>query len=333
MSGEREPRAEGRGTGVRRGAALAACLLLPVLLTPAPGSAPPRAARAAPGTSPDGAPAAGEAAGPRRAVRAGMVAAAVRDSGGWRFPVGERAEYDVTFGPMKVGTGVLAVEAIEPVEGRPTYRVVLRMSGGPFFYKVDDRKESWIAPDPIRTLRFRERLREGDYRRNRLYRLDQEEGHYTRLDYDERSGEYRPVEEEREVPMPSAALDEVAYLYLVRTLPLEVGRTYRFERYFEEEGNPVVLHVLRRETVRVNAGRFETVVVRPVIQTSGLFAEGGRAEVFLSDDARRLVVQLKTRMKAGQVNMYLRHYRPGDVEAGFIAPRSEAEAAAGRESR
>ena len=113
------------------------------------------------------------------------------------------------------------------------------------------------------------------------------------------------------MPIPVGALDEISYLYLIRTLPLEVGCTYTFNGYFEAEGNPVVLEVLRRERVRVRAGTFKTIVVRPTIQADGLFAEDGEAEVYISDDERRLIVQLKTKMGIGEVNMYLRQFEVG----------------------
>jgi len=90
-----------------------------------------------------------------------------------------------------------------------------------------------------------------------------------------------------------------------------VGRTYRFDRYFEADGNPVLLEVLRRERVHVAAGRFDTIVVRPTIRSGGMFGEGGRAEVYMTDDDRRVIVLLKTQMKVGELNMYLKEYTPG----------------------
>lgn len=229
----------------------------------------------------------------------------------WPFRVGEMAEYDITFGPVRVGRGHLRVEAVDTVRSMPAYRLSFEIEGGPFFYEIDDRTVSWLGTGPYRSVRFEQILREGGYRRHRRYDLDHEEGVFDRFDWDEEAEAYRLHARERDVPIPPQALDEIAYLYLVRTLPLEVGRTYRFERYFEEDGNPVVVQVLRRERVRVRAGTFETVVVRPIIQTDGMFGEGGEAEVFISDDDRRTIVQLKTKMNVGTLNMYLREYEPG----------------------
>jgi len=104
------------------------------------------------------------------------------------------------------------------------------------------------------------------------------------------------------VPNP---LDEGSFLYFVRTLPLEVGKTYEFQRYFKAQGNPVRIRVLRRETVTVPAGTFKAVVLQPTFQTKGIFSQNGRAEVWISDDERRLMVQMKSKLSFGSLNLYL----------------------------
>jgi hypothetical protein len=95
---------------------------------------------------------------------------------------------------------------------------------------------------------------------------------------------------------------------------LEVGEEYPYENYFKEDGNPVRVKVLRRERKTVPAGTFETIVVQPIIRTSGLFAEGGRAEVYLTDDEHRHVVYLSTRIPklgVGHITMHLTQLTPG----------------------
>lgn len=239
----------------------------------------------------------------------------VGEAAAWSFPVGETSIYDVRVAlgrvraPRPVGEASLAVEGRESVDGTVAYRLALEMRGGiPLVYRMDDRKVSWVATGPLRTLRYEEHLRQGDYRRDRKCRMRPEEGRYSCYREDE-GGRWRPIEDEQDVPMPEAALDEVSFLYLVRGLPLEVGRTYRFDRLYERDGNPVVLEVLRRETVRVPAGRFETIVVRPIIETGGMFGDEGRAEVYLTDDDRRLIVKIASTMEVGRIDMLLKEYR------------------------
>lgn len=37
-------------------------------------------------------------------------------------------------------------------------------------------------------------------------------------------------------------------MYFARTLALEPGTTHSFDRFYEEEANPITLHVLRKDT-------------------------------------------------------------------------------------
>lgn len=241
----------------------------------------------------------------------------------WKFPVGERMDYSVTWEGIRLGAGSLSVEAIDTVQDRPAYRVALEMAGGPPFYRVEDRIVSWIQPVPFASLQFAQNQKEGSYRRNRKIVLDVESLTYTR--YDLKEGEYVPHRKEADIPIPPGALDEISYLYMVRLLPLEVGQRYEFDRYFKKDGNPATVEVLRREEIRVPAGRFKTIVLRPEIATDGMFGEGGEAEVYLTDDEHRIPVRLKTSLMVGSGNLYLTGYDPG--EGGALIEDGEPDAA------
>jgi hypothetical protein len=64
--------------------------------------------------------------------------------------------------------------------------------------------------------------------------------------------------------------------------------------------------VLRRERVTVPAGTFDAVVIQPIIKTKGAFSDGGRAEVWMSDDGHRMIVQMKSQLSFGSINLYLK---------------------------
>ena len=243
----------------------------------------------------------------------------------WSYPVGERMEYSVTWEGIRLGIGSLSVEAIDSIQNQAVYRVALEMEGGPPFYRVEDRIVSWIQPVPYRSLQFAQNQKEGNYRRNRKIVLDAEAHTYTRFDL--KDGEYVQNSSEIDVPIPPDALDEVSYLYMVRLLPLEVGQRYEFDRYFKEDGNPATVEVLRREEVRVPAGRFKTIVLRPEVATDGMFGEGGEAEVYLTDDEYRIPVRLKTSLVVGSGNMFLTGYDPG--EGGELIAPGKTTARAG----
>jgi Protein of unknown function (DUF3108) len=70
--------------------------------------------------------------------------------------------------------------------------------------------------------------------------------------------------------------------------------------------NPVLLEVVQRERIRVPAGTFETVVIRPTIESSGIFSQNGRAEIWVTDDERHLLVQMTAKLSFGTLQLSLR---------------------------
>ncbi|HEY7898249.1 MAG TPA: DUF3108 domain-containing protein [Gemmatimonadaceae bacterium] len=217
------------------------------------------------------------------------------------FSVGERSDYDVKFGAIKVGSASTIVKDIEDVRGISTWHTVFQLKGGTFFYRVNDVFESWIDRTNFSSLRFYQTQEEGSSNRQKRYEIYPDRGMYTEMDK-------KPPRDHPGVKNP---LDDGSFLFFVRTLPLEVGRTYESERYFRPEVNPIRVRVLRKETIEVPAGKFDCIVLQPVIKTKGIFSENGDAEVWLSDDSRHILVQLKSKLSFGSINLYLRSYKPG----------------------
>lgn len=210
----------------------------------------------------------------------------------------ERLEYQVKYGFLGVGSAALEVLGLDAVRGTPAVHVTFTVKGGIRVYRVNDRYESWFDPMTFSTLRAVQNIDEGSYDRERNFEFFPERKAFKEND--------KP-----EAPTVADPLDEASFLFFLRSIPLEVGQTYEFTRYFRAEKNPVRVVVVRKESVKVPAGQFNTIVVRPVIKTSGIFGEGGRAEVWFTDDSTRTLVQLKSQLKFGSLNLYLRNRRPG----------------------
>jgi hypothetical protein len=209
--------------------------------------------------------------------------------------VGERLEYDVKFGKVRVGRGSMEVLGTTDVRGREAWHTVFAIRGGIPFFRVDDRLESWIDTRSFASLRFAQQTNEGRYHRERRIEL-----------FPDRETMLESGDGAHEEPTVRDPLDEGALLYYLRTLPLEVGDRYSLDRYFRPDRNPVRLEVMRRERIQVPAGTFETIVIRPTIRSSGIFAENGRAEIWVTDDERHLLVQMTAKLSFGTLHLLLR---------------------------
>ena len=215
------------------------------------------------------------------------------------FSVGEQLVYKVVFGKIPAGTARMSVVGVEDVRGHPTYHLVFTIDGGiPLLFRVHDRYESWIDTLTLASRRHVEEIRQGRYKRNTRYEIFPEEKQYREND-------------DTLTASVEAPLDEWAFIYFIRTIRVAVGQTREFQRYFKPDRNPVVIRALRRDTVEVPSGRYPTVVVRPTIRAKGIFAEDGQAELWFSDDARRMLVQMKTKFAGFSLSLLLTDVRAG----------------------
>ena len=218
------------------------------------------------------------------------------------FAVGEELVYRASFGGLPAGSARMRVDGIEIIRGRPAYHVLFSIDGGVPFFRVHDRYESWIDVQTLASLRHRQDISEGRYKRNTTYEI-----------YPERAS-YRKDDEPLEASVVNP-LDDGSFIYAVRAARVQVGETRRDDRYFRPDRNPVVLTGLRHDTITVNAGSFATVVVRPSIKANGLFSENGDAQIWFSDDASRYPVQLKTKFSKFSLTLALQTATAGDPSA------------------
>ena len=218
------------------------------------------------------------------------------------FGLAESLSYVVQYGPFR-GSAVMSVRSLDTLRGRETWHTELRVDGSALGFHIHDRYESWFDTQTLFSLRHIQEIdqRSGDKRR--VFEIFPDSALYT-----ENGGASRPSVQD--------PLDDGAFLYWVRTVPLTVGETYSWDRYFRPDRNPVRLQVIRRDTIRVPAGVFPTIVVQPFIKSKGIFSEGGQALLWLTDDDRRWVVQMRSRipkMPIGSITLQLRTVRPALV--------------------
>jgi hypothetical protein len=210
---------------------------------------------------------------------------------------GERLEYEVRFSAIRVGQASMEIMGVQNIRGQDAWHAQFKLSGRAVFYRVNDVFNSWIDVGSLASLRFHSDIEEGRRKREKQYEIFPSRRVYQELGQPEQ-------------PSVALPLDDASFLYFIRTVPLEVGKTYEFNRYFRPDRNPVKITVLRKEKVRVPAGEYDAIVVRPSIKTSGIFSEGGEAEVWLTDDPARYLLQIKSKLPFGSINLYLRSIRP-----------------------
>jgi hypothetical protein len=220
------------------------------------------------------------------------------------FAVGERLSYDTRAG----GIGGRAEMWIDgPVEVRGTPAMVLRFSFvtkiGPF--GVSDQTTSWWDARRSATLRFEKRERHLLDRHTEEVEIDGGTGHWRATDGREGDG-------------PSAApLDELSFIYFIRTLDLTGDSTMRLQRHFDAERNPTIVRVVGRDTITTPVGVFGTREIEMRVRDARHYRGEGIIRLSISDDACRRPVRIESRIPgAGNVVMTLAAASPGILACG-----------------
>ena len=199
------------------------------------------------------------------------------------FAVGERLRYAVRLSAVNLrGHGAMWVDGPELVRGTETWvlHFGFRARLGPV--KVSDTTESWLDPRRMASLRFVRRERHPVSSHDEDVALFPEEKRWS--DADGRSG----------AAITTAPLDELSFIYLLRTIPLEPDSSYRFNRHFDSARNPTTVRVIGREKVAVGAGTFDAVLVEMRVRDPARYRGEGVIRIHFTDDARRLPLRIES---------------------------------------
>ena len=225
------------------------------------------------------------------------------------FAVGETLTYSAKLGMLTLGSGTLQVAGIDSVRGVETFRLRFRLQGKTVFYSLDDVLESYVATESFESHRFVQDFVENDKPKHRTFEIFPD------------SGFYRETGRDTTFASPDDPLDDAAFFYFIRITPLEVGKKYVFDRYFRKDKNPVTIEVVKRERMELPDGsKVPCLVLHPVIDTKGLFSKRSDTRIWLTDDERRLPVQIRSKFPFGTITLRLKDM----VLPGSGAPASGA---------
>jgi hypothetical protein len=203
------------------------------------------------------------------------------------FAVGETLQYEATLGYFPIGTATATVARTTRERGTDALVLTAVGEGGPPGFRARYELTSWVQSSRLASLRFHRRLTQGS-------KVDED-----RFQIVPDSGRYRQEGVPQDWAAPRDALDELAYLYYLRTIPLEVGKSFTLSRYFKTGYNPVQVRVIGRDPVALFDGRSVACIALE------LTTRGATIGVRLTDDARRLPVELTLPLPYGTVSLVL----------------------------
>ncbi|MCT4581752.1 MAG: DUF3108 domain-containing protein [Flavobacteriales bacterium] len=217
------------------------------------------------------------------------------------FQAGEKLTYRLHYGVIDAAQATLEVKKVDrKISGRSLYRVIGKgKSIGSFnwFFKVDDRYESYIDEQGIFPWVFIRRVNEGGYKINQDYTFIQSKG--------------KVKEGEKEYKAPTNVQDMISSYYYARTLDFsnaKKGDIFEFDSFVDGEVYPLKIKFLGREKVKIRKGKYNALKFSPVVQVDRIFKNEDDLQVWISDDANKIPLLAKAKILFGSIKMELTAY-------------------------
>jgi hypothetical protein len=166
-----------------------------------------------------------------------------------------------------------------------------------WMFKVRDKYETYIDREGIFPWRFEQHIREGNYSRDFAAFFDQRKQIVKTS-----NGQY---------DIPDYVHDIVSAFYYVRTLDFsgyKVGDKLHLQNFYKDKVYDLDVVYRGKETVEVPAGKFDCIIVEPLVKEGGLFKHDGNIVIWLSDDDLKVPIKVRTKIIIGYVEAVLTGY-------------------------
>jgi hypothetical protein len=225
----------------------------------------------------------GRLAGLSAGVFACAVAAGAQAPDSLSFGSGERLTFAVRawkFGT--IGHAVMAVTGPEYIRGVETMLVTMDTKLGMLFMKGSDANRSWIDPRRMASLRFEK------HQRRPFSTTDDSVDIFPDLH------RWSGTRGDSGSTMAAAPLDELSFVYFLRTVSLVPDSVYSFDRHYDRRRIPSTVRFVKRETLRTPAGEFSTVKLEVRVKDGLDWKDEWTVLLWISEDRCRLPVRMES---------------------------------------
>jgi hypothetical protein len=212
------------------------------------------------------------------------------------FTPGERLVFELRWAVVPAGKAVLQVMPMKTIDGARAYHFRMTAESNAFvdmFYKVRDRFDSYVAADMSHTIHYHQKQHEGDSKRNIK----------VEFDWNKSTAQYSDGKKMRTaIEIVPGTFDPLSAFYYSRLAKFEPDGIIECPI---SDGKKLVsgsAKVVRKETVEVPGGTFETYLIEPEMKDiGGVFKKSKNAKILLwvTADERRLPVKIASKVSVG----------------------------------
>lgn len=229
------------------------------------------------------------------------------------FRVGEEVVHNVHYFKVSAGELRMKVEPYAMVNNRKSYTFVMEIKTSSLFnafYSVEDRMETFVDFEDLVPRVFQLHVKESGQLREAKMLFDSEKNVAT---FWEKKVTKESGEEEKRQQWDILPYSQNVYsaVYYMRNFAWETGKEYSFRVANDNENLVFSGKALRREVLDTALGPMKAIVIQPNIVLKGKFKPIGDNFIWLSDDDRKYVLRIESKIKIGTLVSEVVSINPG----------------------
>ncbi len=212
--------------------------------------------------------------------------------------INETMKFDIYWSGIYVGFAVIYVRGNEN-----EITITSKVNSAGFisnFYYVNDKAQSKIEYG--RPKHFALVQIEGRYRGNKETFFDYENKEILFINHIKNSSTYHKG-------IDKIYMDVLSGFFYLRTKTLNVNDSVAIDIFDSNKFATVNVQILKEEKMELNNKEVDAIVIKPLLDTEGLFKRKGDIIIWLSKDENKIPLKVETKIPVGRVVAELREYK------------------------
>jgi hypothetical protein len=221
----------------------------------------------------------------------------------YAFASNEFLTYKVyyTLANLYIAAGEAAFHTtIEQLNGRTVYHIVGegKTYKEYFFFKVQDRYETYIDTATMQPLKFIRNIDEGGFKK------------YENVGFNKAAN--TTITTDGVFKVPSCIQDVMSAIYYARNIDftkLKPNDTIPFSMFLDNQVYHLYIRYLGKETLKTRYGKFRTIKIKPLLIKGTIFEGGEKMTVWVSDDENHVPLRVESPITVGSVKVDMMDFR------------------------
>ena len=229
------------------------------------------------------------------------------------FRVGEKVTLSLSYFSVNAGTMDIEVKPFVEVNGEKAYHFQVSARSNSFFsriYAVDDVAKTYMSFKEMTPMSLEISIKESKQLAETRTFFDWKnlKASYWQKRITQENGEQS---KKLEWNIHNFSQNVVSAAYYLRTFKYDIGKNLSFR--VADEGKNIIYagEVLRKEKLSTDIGDLDTIVVRPKLTVDGVFSPVGEILLWITDDDRKFIVRIESKIKIGTVVAKLKSIEKG----------------------